>query len=180
MIYTSLIQVILISKPKQIIMKKYVFTLIAFSLMAGAACQEKSDIEKNKAFIKTFTENFWNKHDISLFEKYFTTDFVIHGAEGEQNAEQYKGTCQAYFAAFPDMHITTDDLLAEGNKVVKVWTVNCTSKGEFMGIPPTGNPLVIEGMEVFRIDDGKIAEIWVSMDNLGMLQQLGVIPPMGE
>jgi predicted ester cyclase len=58
--------------------------------------------------------------------------------------------------------------------------VNSTNKGDFMGIPATGKPMVVKGMEVFRIADGKIAELWVSMDNLGMLKQLGAIPPMGE
>ena len=161
-------------------MKKCLFALIAFCLMTVVSCQEKVDIEKNKDFIQNFTEDFWNKHNIAAFENYFTTDFIAHFVDGDQNAEQYKGICQAYFAAFPDMHVTTNDVLAEGDKVVKVWTVNSTSKGDFMGIPATGKPMVVKGMEVFRIADGKIAELWVSMDNLGMLTQLGVIPPMGE
>ena len=96
------------------------------------------------------------------------------------NGEQYKGLCQAYIAAFPDLHITTDYQLAEGDKVMKIWTANSTHKGAFMGIPATGKPIVIKGIEMFRIADGKIAELWACMDNLGMLQQLGVIPPMGE
>jgi steroid delta-isomerase-like uncharacterized protein len=161
-------------------MKKYLFTLIAFSFLVGASCQEKVDIEKNKDFIQNFNEDFWNKHNIAAFDQYFTTDFIAHFVDGDQNAEQYKGICQAYFAAFPDMHVTINDVLAEGDKVVKVWTVNSTSKGDFMGIPATGKPMVLKGMEVFRIANGKIAELWVSMDNLGMLTQLGVIPPMGE
>lgn len=82
-------------------------------------------------------------------------------------------------SAFPDLHITTNDLIAEGDKVIKVWTVNCTHRGELMGIPPTGNKLVVKGIEVFRIAGGKIAELWASMDTLGMMQQLGVIPKQG-
>ena len=148
--------------------------------MAGMSCQKKTDIEKNKAFIQTYTENFWNEHDIAAFDEYITTDFVIHQADGDLNAEQYKGSCQATFAAFPDIHVTTDELIAEGDKVVKVWTVNATSKGDYMGIPPTGKPMVVKGIEVFRIKEGKIAEIWFSIDRLGMLQQLGVFPPPGE
>src|SRR4030065_2294667 len=100
----------------------------------------------------------------------------MHFADGDQTSEQYKGICQAYFTAFPDLHITTDLLVAEGDKVTKVWTANSTHNGEFLGIPATGNRIVIKGIEVFRIADGKIAEVWVNMDNLGMLQQLGVIP----
>ena len=135
--------------------------------------------KKNKDFIKAYTEDFWNKANMAAFDKYFTAGLIMHFADGDQNREQFKGLCQAYFTAFPDLHITTDDLVAEGDKVTKVWTANCTHNGDFMGIPATGNRIIVKGIEVFRIADGKIAEIWASMDNLGMMQQLGVIPPMG-
>jgi len=78
------------------------------------------------------------------------------------------------------MKITTDDLLAEGNKVVKVWTASYTHKGEFMGIPATGKAVVQKGIEVFRIENGKIAELWICKDDLGVMKQLGVFPPTGE
>ncbi|MCK5691577.1 MAG: ester cyclase [Bacteroidales bacterium] len=133
---------------------------------------------KNKDFIQAFNEDFWNKQNLAAFEKYFTADFISHYPEGDLNSEQVKGLCQAYFSAFPDLHITTNDLIAEGDKVTKVWTAHCTHKGDFMGIPATGKRIVVTGIEVFRIADGKIAENWVSMDNLGMMQQLGVIPPL--
>jgi steroid delta-isomerase-like uncharacterized protein len=158
-------------------------------VLTGCESQEKGKVEefktieeKNKDFIRTYTEDFWNKQNIAVFEKYFTADFIMHFADADQNYEQYKGICQAYFTAFPDLHITTEDLIAERNKVVKVWTANSRRKGEFTGIPPpaTGKRIAVKGIEVFRIVDGKIAELWASMDNLGMMQQLGVIPPMGE
>jgi steroid delta-isomerase-like uncharacterized protein len=136
-------------------------------------------MKTNKDLIQAFTDDFWNKQNIAAFDKYFTADYISHYPHGDLNGEQVLGLCQAYFTAFPDLHITTDDLIAEGDKVVKVWTANCTNKGEFMGIPATGKRIVVTGIEVFRIVDGKIAENWVSMDNLGMMQQLGVIPPMG-
>jgi len=137
-------------------------------------------MKKNKDFLQAYNEDFWNKQNLAAFEKYYTADFIMHQADGDLNSEQYKGLCQAYFTAFPDLHITTDDLIAEGDKVVKVWTANCTNKGEFMGIPATGKRIVVKGIEVFRIVDEKITEIWASMDTLGMMQQLGVIPPMGK
>jgi len=136
--------------------------------------------ENNRDFIIAYTEDFWNKQNIGAFEKYFPATLVMHFADGDQNSEQYKGLCQAYFIAFPDLHITTDLLVAEGDKVTKVWTANSTHQGDFLGIPATGNRIVVKGIEVFRIADGMIAEVWASMDNLGMLQQLGVIPPPGQ
>ena len=137
-------------------------------------------MKKNKDFLEAFTEDYWNKHNIADFDKYFTSDFLYHSAEGDMNGEQYKGLCQAYINAFPDLHITTDDLIAEGDKVTKIWTAHGTQKGDLMGIPPTGKSIVIKGIEVFRLANGKVAELWASMDNLGMLQQLGAIPPLGQ
>ena len=65
----------------------------------------------------------------------------MHFSDGDQNTDQYKGLCQAYFIAFPDLHITTDLPVAEGDKVTKVWTANCTHQGDFLGIPTTGTDL---------------------------------------
>lgn len=164
-------------------MKKNFFAFVALLLICTSGslfAQKKSDIEKNKDFIQTYTADFWNKQNIAAFEKYFTADFILHNADGDLNGEQFKGFCQANFTAFPDLNVTTNDLIAEGDKVVKVWTVNGTHNGDFMGIPATGKPIVVKGIEMFRIAEGKIAEIWLSMDNLGMMQQLGVIPPKGE
>lgn len=141
----------------------------------GLTAQE----EKNKEFILAYTEDFWNRQNIAAFEKYYAAGFINHSASEDQNFEQTKGLCQAYFTGFPDLNITTDLLVAEGNKVTKVWTAHCTHKGDFMGIKASGKRIIVKGIEVFRIVDGKIEEIWASMDNLGMLQQLGVIPPLG-
>lgn len=154
--------------------------LVLFFASSSILAQKNTNIEKNKNFINAYTENFWNKQNIDVFEKYYAAEFIVHFADGDMNVEQYKGLCQAYFSAFPDLQVTTDLLVAEGDKVTKVWTVTSTSKGDFMGIPATGKPMIIKGIEVFRLADGKIAELWASMDNLGMLQQLGVIPPLGE
>lgn len=156
-------------------------------VFAGSDSQKKRKAEelkaieeKNKEFIIAYTEDFWNKANISAFEKYYAAEFIEHSANVDQNFEETKGICQVYFTAFPDLNITTDLLVAEGDKVTKVWTATCTHKGDLMGIPATGKRIVVKGIEVFRIADGKIVEIWASMDNLGMMQQLGVIPPPGQ
>ncbi len=154
---------------------------------AGCDNQEKKEAEelkametKNKDFVIACTEDFWNTQNIAAFEKYYGANFIMHSSDGDQNITQYKELCQAYFKAFPDLHITTDFYMTEGDKVAKVWTVTSTHKADFMGIQATGKRIMIKGIEVFRIADGKIVEVWASMDNLGMLQQLGVIPPPGQ
>jgi len=162
------------------------FSIVALIIFAtGSDClgkdkKSKSGEEENKKFIKAYYADFWNKHNFDSFDKYFTTDFVAHFADGDQNYEQYKGLCKAYLLSFPDIHFTTTDIIGEGEKVVKIWTAKATNKADFMGIPATGKQVIVKGINMFRIEDGKIAELWASMDNLGMLQQLGVIPKMGE
>jgi steroid delta-isomerase-like uncharacterized protein len=136
--------------------------------------------EENKALVKRMTEEFWNTGNMDAIDEFFSADYVGHDPSGTMDMEKLKQSAAAYFAGFPDLHITTDDLLAEGDKVVKRWTAHCTHMGEYLGIPATGNKLVVTGIEIFRIAGGKIEEVWANMDSMGMLQQLGVIPPPGE
>ncbi len=136
-------------------------------------------MENNKEFIRRMTNDFWNKCDIDAYGDFFSEDLIVHLESGDKSGDEYKTMCQAFMTGFPDMYVSIDNLVAEANQVTKVWTTNCTHKEEFMGIPPTGKNVSVKGMEVFRIKDGKIVEMWWVMDNLGMMQQLGVIPPMG-
>ncbi len=84
-----------------------------------------------------------------------------------------------YRGAFPDMNITMEDMVAEGDKVVARWTAQGTNTGEIMGMPPTGKAFKATGMNMFRLNDGKVAEVWTNFDDLGMMQQLGIIPTPG-
>ena len=136
-------------------------------------------VEENKEIVNRMTEEFWNTGNVAVVDEFYAPNYVGHDPGGLMDLEQFKQSAAAYFAAFPDLHITTDDLIAEGDKVVKRFTARCTHTGEFMGIPPTGKQITVTGNEIFRIAGGKIVEIWQSMDTLGMMQQLGVIPPLG-
>ena len=103
-------------------MKKNVLAIAGLVLLFTSIsidAQKNTNLEKNKDFIKVYNEDFWNKQNIDAFEKYYSADFIVHFADGDLNVEQYKGLCQAYFAAFPDIHVTTDLLVAEGDKVTK-------------------------------------------------------------
>jgi predicted ester cyclase len=77
------------------------------------------------------------------------------------------------------VRLVIDDLLIDGDKAVKRWTVTCKHTGELMGVPPTGKEIVFTGINIYHIQDGKIVECWAQSDALGMWQQLGVIPPLG-
>ena len=82
--------------------------------------------------------------------------------------------------AFPDIHFTNEDHFVDGDKVVTRWTCSGTHKGEFMGIPPTGVQFSVKGGNIYHFRDGKISELWATLDDLGLLQQLGVIPPLAQ
>ncbi|MFL5805307.1 MAG: ester cyclase [Roseiflexaceae bacterium] len=83
------------------------------------------------------------------------------------------------FAAFPDIQYTLEDLLAEGDRVVARFTARGTQRGVFQGIPATGSAAVVSGIAIYRLVSGKVVEQWLEYDQLGLLQQLGVIPALG-
>jgi predicted ester cyclase len=94
--------------------------------------------------------------------------------------ESFKQFLPMFRTAFPDMSPTVEDMIAEGDKVVDPLTWQGTHQGELMGIPPTGNTVTVTEMHIYRISEGKIVERWGQPDLLGMMQQLGAVPPPGE
>jgi steroid delta-isomerase-like uncharacterized protein len=123
--------------------------------------------EANKAIVRRSVEEFWNTGNMAAIDEFYATD----------DLEQFKQAAMANFTGFPDLHLTIDDLIAEGDKVAKRWTVRGTHTGEFMGIPPTGKQITVTGTDIYRIASGKFVEAWGNLDALGLMQQLGVMPP---
>ena len=82
--------------------------------------------------------------------------------------------------AWSDLHFTVEDLVAEGDKVALHWSCSGTHTGEWMGIPPTGKRVTWSGIGIHRVVGGKIVESWDMVDNLGLMQQLGIVPPPGQ
>ena len=136
--------------------------------------------EQNKAITRRFFEVF----NLTVVDELFTPDYVHHNPsltpELQRGREAYKQIVNQFITAFPDLHTTVDDAIAEGDKVATRWTWRGTHKGEVMGIPATGKQVVISGVSIHRIATGKIAEGWINFDALGMMQQLGVIPAPGQ
>lgn len=114
-------------------------------------------------------------------DELFATNFVHHNPPPgvAPDLEGYKQTVTMFRDPFPDIQYTLEDMIAEEDKVATRWTGRGTHKGEFMGVAPTGKQVTITGIQITRHVGGKIVEIWDEMDNLGMMQQLGVIPPPG-
>jgi predicted ester cyclase len=128
-------------------------------------------------------EEVFNRGNISLIDELFAPDFVEHeelppGIPAGREAVKHFSTM--FRSAFPDLKAAMDDMIAEGDKVVARGTWSGTHKGEFMGIAPTGKSVSFGVIDIVRIAGGKFVEHWGQIDNLGMMQQLGVIPAPGE
>ena len=135
------------------------------------------DTEANKALTLRYWEEVANKGNLDLIEEICAPDYVCH--EVDQDIRGPEGVRQFIFmlrAAFPDLHVTVEDVIAEGDKIVQRWTGRGTHQGELMGIPPTGNHVSVAGITISRFKDGKVSEEWEVYDMMGMMQQLGAIP----
>lgn len=133
----------------------------------------------NKAVAMRWQDMFRSsQEDLSKLDEFLAADFVSHNTSPglEPGIEGVKQMAHIFHTAFPDMGGTVDDVIVEGNKVAVRFTGTGTHQGEFFGIPPTGKSIKITGMNIFRIEDGKIVEHWNRADDLGLMQQLGVIP----
>lgn len=133
-------------------------------------------IEKNKELARRIADAV-NKKDPSAIPDLFAPEFVWHIAEGDLTFKDFQKGFTELEKAFPDIKFTVDDLIAEADKFVARCTVSATHKGEFMGIPATGKKIKINYILIRRVAGGKCIEGWDLMDNLTMMQQLGVIPP---
>jgi predicted ester cyclase len=112
---------------------------------------------------------------MDAFFNILAPEYVEHLPTGDVSLKQLKQYAHTFFAAFPDINITVDDMVAEGNKVAVLVTWRMTHTGEFMGVPPTGKKIEMTNANIFRIAKGRIVEGWNVMDML-FLQQFGLIP----
>ena len=123
-----------------------------------------------------------NTGDLSRADAVIAPDLVEHeempgmppGIEG------FRGFVRTFRSAFPDLRMTVEDVISEGDKVATRFTMRGTQQGAFMDIPPTGKSITVTGMDLMRIVGGKVVEHWGQTDSLGRLQQLGVIPAPGQ
>lgn len=138
--------------------------------------------EENKAIVRRYVEEAVNQHNLEVLDEIFAPDFIDRTAPPDQ-ASGIEGLKQ-FFAmmdsGFPDFHVTVEDLIAEGDRVAVRFIFNGTHQGEFMGIAPTGEQVTMQGIDILRIADSRIVELWGQEDMLGMMQQLGAIPAPGE
>jgi steroid delta-isomerase-like uncharacterized protein len=135
--------------------------------------------EQNKAIERRLLDEVYNQGKLEVIDELVASDFVGHGTAmegGDQGRDAYKGFVIMMRTAFPDLQMMIEDQVAEGDKVVTRFRARGTHTGTFQGIPPTGKTGELSGTIIDRIADGKIIECWGNSDDLGLLQQLGIVP----
>jgi len=136
--------------------------------------------EQKKANDRRLIEGL-NQGNVNVFDELMVLTFVDHEASTTmQGLEAFKQFVSAYLTAFPDLHFTIEDQIAEEDKTTLRYTARGTHRGDLMGIPPTGKQVTVTGIFITRWANGKAEESWFNFDALGMLQQLGVVPAPGQ
>jgi steroid delta-isomerase-like uncharacterized protein len=135
----------------------------------------------NKELSRRFTELF-STGDEALAHEVLSPDVVFHGTAGDgelRGIDELKAFVARYRRVFPDARSTVEDQIAEGDKVVTRWRARGTHRGEFGSVGATGKQFEMDGVTIERIAGGKIAEVWVARDELGLLGKLGLLPDQG-
>ena len=137
----------------------------------------ENKLEKNKAIAREYVQKVFNEHNAALAEKYCTPDVKWHGGtlgtmEGIKNLN---GLLVGFFGAFPDLHATEYDIIAEGDKVAVRFIVEATHKGNLVGIEATGKKVRWDAVDVYHFKDGKIVEEWAADDMAAVMHQVSAI-----
>ena len=139
--------------------------------------------EENRALIQRFVDEVFNRGNLDVVDEIFAPVYVGHTAgllEQTLGPEGVKEFVGLYRSAFPDLHTTIEDIVAEGDKVAYRWTAVGTHRGELLGVPPSNNRVELTGITIERIEDGRIVETWNNFDQLGMMRQIGAMPASEE
>ncbi|MDQ3086703.1 MAG: ester cyclase [Actinomycetota bacterium] len=125
--------------------------------------------EENKALVERYYAEVLNGRDLDAVGDYFADERIVEGV---------RSGCFSYFTAFPDIHMSLDELIAEGDRVFLRTTMTGTHDGEYKGIPPTGRHIASETAEVYRIADGKFVGYWCLANVAGLMRQLTEEPAL--
>src|SRR6266487_1421972 len=133
-------------------------------------------LEQNKKLVRRFYEEVWINGNLEVAEEVFAPNYRRHDlrpGNPTSSPEGQKRIAADFRAAFPDLRMQIDLMVAEGDFVVARWTTEGTNTGPWGNIPPTGKHTKFSGVNIFRIENGKVVEIWNHRDDLGVMQQLG-------
>ncbi len=133
--------------------------------------------EQNKEVVETFCKALFHNHDLSLVDEYIRDDFIQHNEDCLQGKAGFIEFFNDIFKALPDFNCTIKKIIAEGDTVMMYSTTTATHLHEWLGNPATGNKLNFDAVDIFRLENGKIAEHWDVADTLKLFTQVGKIKP---
>ena len=138
---------------------------------------------ENEAIVRRLYEEVWNGRRFEVVDEIISPSHALHdnNASGSSiGPEAYKTQVNRFLSGFPDLRFSIDDMVAEDEKLVVSWNIAGTHRGEFMGIPATNKKISVDGITINHIVNGKIIDSYINWDALGMLQQLGLAPALGQ
>jgi steroid delta-isomerase-like uncharacterized protein len=141
-----------------------------------------SSNEEKRRVLRQVFEEIWSKGNLELVAAIYSPGYVFHTpAEPEpiRGREAWKEFIERIRSGFPDVQVTVEDVLADGDLAAARTTMRMTHTGEYQGLPPTGTRLEASQTVFARFEDGRIVEGWQEIDALGVMRQLGVVPPAG-
>ena len=133
-------------------------------------------VEENRSLVRRFYEQVWNQGKVDVTADVFAEGYVRHDLRPTQALPGPEGQAKIardFRAAFPDLRMIVDLVVAEGDLVAARWTTEGTNTGAWGGRPPTGKRARFSGVNIFRLRDGRVVELWNHRDDLGLAQQLG-------
>jgi len=139
--------------------------------------------EQNKSAVRRLFDELWNKGNLPVADELIAPTYIHHDASTPdvgKGPESEKKRVTLYRNAFPDMRLTIEDLIAEGENVVARWSCRGAHNGDLNGIAATGKQFAITGVSVMRFAGGKMVEGYINWDALGLMQQIGVVPELAK
>ena len=152
---------------------------ITYSLEGG----NLMSTEENKAIVRRYHEELFNKGNMAIADEIFDSNYLNSAFDNlglPRGPEGFKQYASMIRSAFPDFHLAIEDQVAEGDKEVHRITASGTHKGNFMNIAQTNKQVEVSAIVIDHFSGGKVTKTWAEIDMFGMMQQLGVIPPMGQ
>lgn len=137
---------------------------------------------EHEDIVRRMNEEVWGDGDLDLIDEFVAADYVEHNTASPEDLhgpDGYKQNVEMFHGAFSDVTVTTEQLLAEGDKVVNHYTIDAVHDGPFMGVEPTGSEVSVTGIALAVFEDGQIVEDWSNVDVFGLMQQLGLVEAPG-
>lgn len=137
----------------------------------------------NKSIVRRLYEEVWNQRNLEAAKELIAPSHAVQlfdAADSGVGPEAYARNVVQFVRAFPDLKFKVMDMVAEDEKVVALWNISGTHRGEFRGIAPTGKKVSVDGITISQLADGKIMDSYVSLDLWSMMQQLDALPAMGK